>query len=95
MDVVVVGAGAAGIAAARRLARTQLSVQLIEAATRIGGRAWTCNIAGLPLDLGCEWLHSADFVEEVGDFRCGGVASQWRAGCLAADEPLFLMRCSV
>ncbi|MGO9391622.1 flavin monoamine oxidase family protein [Rhodoblastus sp.] len=60
MDVVVVGAGAAGIAAARRLARTRLSVQLIEAATRIGGRAWTCNIAGLPLDLGCEWLHSAD-----------------------------------
>jgi monoamine oxidase len=60
VDVVIVGAGAAGIAAARRLARTRLSVLLVEATARIGGRAWTCEIAGLPLDLGCEWLHSAD-----------------------------------
>jgi monoamine oxidase len=60
IDVVIVGAGAAGIAAARRLAPTPLSVLLVEASARIGGRAWTCDIAGLPLDLGCEWLHSAD-----------------------------------
>ena len=60
IDVVIVGAGAAGIAAARRLAPTPLSVLLIEATARIGGRASTCNIANMPLDLGCEWLHSAD-----------------------------------
>jgi monoamine oxidase len=60
VDVVIVGAGAAGIAAARRLAPTRLSVLLLEATARIGGRAWTCDVAGLPLDLGCEWLHSAD-----------------------------------
>jgi monoamine oxidase len=59
-DVVIVGAGAAGIAAARRLARSGLSVMALEATARIGGRAWTCNVAGLPLDLGCGWLHSAD-----------------------------------
>src|SRR6516165_4091837 len=59
-DVVIVGAGAAGIAAARRLARSGLSVMALEATARIGGRAWTCNVAGLPLDLGCRWLHSAD-----------------------------------
>jgi monoamine oxidase len=60
VDVAIVGAGAAGIAAARRLETSGLSAMMLEATTRVGGRAWTCNVAGLPLDLGCEWLHSAD-----------------------------------
>ena len=59
-DVVIVGAGAAGIAAARRLATSGLSAMVLEATARIGGRAWTCDVAGLHLDLGCGWLHSAD-----------------------------------
>jgi monoamine oxidase len=59
-DVVIVGAGAAGIAAARRLATSGLSVMALEATARIGGRAWTSDVAGLHLDLGCGWLHSAD-----------------------------------
>jgi monoamine oxidase len=59
-DVVIVGAGAAGIAAARRLATSGLSAMVLEATGRIGGRAWTCDVAGLHLDLGCGWLHSAD-----------------------------------
>ena len=59
-DVVIVGAGAAGIAAARRLATSGLSAIVLEATGRIGGRAWTCDVAGLHLDLGCGWLHSAD-----------------------------------
>jgi len=59
-DVVIVGGGAAGIGAARRLARSNLSTILLEANTRLGGRAWTHEIAGLHLDLGCGWLHSAD-----------------------------------
>ena len=59
-DVVVVGAGAAGIAAARRLAEAGRSVLLVEALPRLGGRARTARIAGLPLDLGCGWLHSAE-----------------------------------
>ena len=59
-DIVIVGAGAAGIAAARRLATSGLSAIVLEATARIGGRAWTCDVAGLHLDLGCGWLHSAD-----------------------------------
>ena len=60
-DVVIVGAGAAGIAACHRLADANLRVIALEARSRIGGRAWTVPTAiGKPADLGCEWLHSAD-----------------------------------
>jgi len=59
-DVVIVGGGAAGVGAARRLAGSGLSTLLLEADLRLGGRAWTREIAGVPLDLGCGWLHSAD-----------------------------------
>jgi monoamine oxidase len=61
VDIAIVGAGAAGIAAARRLKDTQVTTVFLEARDRIGGRAHTIRSAdGLPLDLGCEWLHSAD-----------------------------------
>lgn len=61
VDIVVIGAGAAGIAAGRRLARSGVSFRLIEARDRIGGRAFTrIDPLGGPLDLGCGWLHSAD-----------------------------------
>ena len=60
VDVVVVGAGAAGIAAARRLMRPGLSVLALEARDRLGGRAWTLPFQGQGLDMGCGWLHSAD-----------------------------------
>ena len=60
LDVVVVGAGAAGIAAARRLAAAGRAVLLAEALPRLGGRARTLRSGGHPLDLGCGWLHSAE-----------------------------------
>jgi monoamine oxidase len=60
IDVVIVGAGAAGIGAARRLAGESLSVLLIESSARVGGRASTQSVAGTPLDLGCGWLHSGE-----------------------------------
>ncbi len=61
VDVAVIGAGAAGLAAAHELTAAGIDVLLVEARDRIGGRAWTLR-KGLPypLDLGCEWLHSAD-----------------------------------
>ncbi|HEV2083412.1 MAG TPA: NAD(P)/FAD-dependent oxidoreductase [Brevundimonas sp.] len=60
VDVAVVGAGAAGIAAARVLANRPLSVAVLEARRRIGGRALTMDRGGHGVDLGCGWLHSAD-----------------------------------
>ena len=60
-DVVVVGAGAAGLAAARRLGANGLSHIVLEARDRPGGRAWTVRLAnGEAADLGCGWLHSAE-----------------------------------
>ena len=58
-EVVVIGAGAAGIAAARRLHDSGVDCLLLEARPRLGGRAWTVDGGG-PFDLGCGWLHSAD-----------------------------------
>src|SRR5690349_8859895 len=60
VDVIVIGAGAAGIAAARHLQAHGADLLLIEAAPRIGGRAHTVEAHGFPVDLGCGWLHSAD-----------------------------------
>ena len=60
VDVAIVGAGAAGVGAARRLAGTGASCVILEAGDRVGGRAWTQRMADGPLDLGCGWLHSAD-----------------------------------
>jgi len=58
-DVVIIGAGAAGLAAAAEVARAGRSYCLIEAAPQIGGRARTDRATfGIPVDLGCHWLHS-------------------------------------
>jgi monoamine oxidase len=59
-DVVVVGGGAAGIGAARGLARSGLSTVMLEADSRLGGRAWTLERRGTHVDLGCGWMHSAE-----------------------------------
>src|SRR5437660_8697909 len=61
VDVAVIGAGAAGVAAGHELAGAGVDVLLVEARDRIGGRAWTLSEGQpCPLDLGCGWLHSAD-----------------------------------
>jgi len=60
-EVVIIGGGAAGIAAARRIVDAQLGCLLLEARSRLGGRAWTSTEhSAFPIDLGCGWLHSAD-----------------------------------
>ena len=59
-DIAVIGAGAAGIGAGRRLEELGASFVLLEAAHRVGGRGYTEEVApGVPFDLGCHWLHSA------------------------------------
>jgi monoamine oxidase len=60
-DVVVIGAGAAGIGACRRLAQEGLSFVLLEAKDRIGGRAFTdATTFDIPFDHGCSWLHQSN-----------------------------------
>jgi len=59
-DIVVVGAGAAGLAAGKRLQDAGISFLILEARNRIGGRGWTRIENGVAIDIGCEWLHSAD-----------------------------------
>src|SRR5947209_15624109 len=67
VDVAIIGAGAAGLGAAHALTNSGLSVIVLEARDRVGGRAHTILAApDITFDLGCGWLHSADsnsFVE--------------------------------
>src|ERR1700724_3392495 len=61
VDVAIIGAGAAGLGAARALEGSRLSVLVLEARDRVGGRAHTIMAApDVTFDLGCGWLHSAD-----------------------------------
>lgn len=60
-DVVIIGAGAAGLGAARRLMKAGKSVVVIDAAPRVGARAWTqSDTFGVPVDMGASWLSGAD-----------------------------------
>jgi monoamine oxidase len=58
--VVVVGAGMAGLAAARRLADAGVRVTVLEARERIGGRVWTDTSLDVPIDLGAAWIHGTE-----------------------------------
>jgi monoamine oxidase len=68
----VVGAGVAGLAAARALAAAGLTVQVLEARNRIGGRILTERVPGfpLPIELGAEFVHG--HAEETWDLVRGG-----------------------
>ncbi len=59
LDLIIVGAGAAGIGAAQAAATSKLNYRVLEASHRVGGRGLTEELApGIPWDLGCHWLHS-------------------------------------
>ena len=61
VDVVVVGAGIAGLAAARVVTGAGLSCVVLEARDRVGGRIWTSTEwPDLPVDLGASWIHGTE-----------------------------------
>src|SRR6195952_1202180 len=60
-DIVVIGAGAAGIAAARRIMAANRKVIVVEAASQIGGRCQTDTASfDVPFDRGARWMHNPD-----------------------------------
>jgi monoamine oxidase len=89
VDVVVVGAGFAGLSAAERLASTGRSVLVVEGRDRVGGRSLSGEVAGVKVDLGATWVarrHTAirDLASRVGCTTTGqfdqGRNVLWMAG---------------
>ena len=80
-DVIIVGAGAAGLSAARVAKEEGLTFTLLEASHRIGGRALTEEIApGQPFDLGCHGMHSASLNPFVAIAESYGFAYRRESG---------------
>lgn len=70
-DVLIIGAGAAGLTAANDLRKAGLSVAVLEARDRVGGRLWTDVIDGAMLEIGGQWVSPdqdalKDAIEELG-----------------------------
>ena len=74
VDVIVVGAGVAGLSAARHVRALGRSCVLLEASSRVGGRALTTQIGGAPFDHGASWLHDAHRNPLVDIARATGMA---------------------
>ena len=98
VDVVIVGAGSAGLSAAREARERGLAFALVEASHRIGGRAYTESFAqGQPFDLGCHWMHSASLNPFVAIAEEHGFAYRrdrewvrgvWRRGAFLTEREL-------
>jgi monoamine oxidase len=94
VDVAIIGAGAAGLGAAHALQNSGLSVIVLEARDRVGGRAHTILAApDIAFDLGCGWLHSANknsFVEIARklNFEIDKTRPPWREQSFDTGFPL-------
>jgi monoamine oxidase len=93
VDVAIIGAGAAGLGAANALKDSGLSVLVLEARDRIGGRAHTVQAAPeVIFDVGCGWLHSADknsfvkIAEEL-NFEIDRALPPWRERAYGSAFP--------
>ena len=83
-QIIVIGAGIAGITAAQKLQAQGYQVIILEGRDRIGGRIWTDNSLGFPLDLGAAWIHTIDgnplspLVKQFGiETVISDIESQW------------------
>jgi monoamine oxidase len=77
VDVAVIGAGGAGLTAARQLSAAGLKVLVLEARDRRGGRAWTdTSSVGVAWDRGCSWLHSSQVNPLVAYAAANGFETQ-------------------
>jgi len=70
-NVVIIGAGPSGLTAARKLKAAGLSVAVLEARDRVGGRTWSDTIDGAFLEIGGQWISPdqealSELVEELG-----------------------------
>jgi monoamine oxidase len=72
-DIVVIGAGAAGIAAARRIMAANRKVIVVEASGQIGGRCLTDNAFDAPFDRGARWMHNPEISPMVKLARSAGL----------------------
>jgi monoamine oxidase len=98
-DVVIIGAGVSGLAAASELRKSGLSVLILEARDHVGGRAWTRHEPDLsaPIELGAEFIHGRvpetfELLREVGKAALDTSGAHWtlRDGKLARNtEDLF------
>ncbi len=87
-DVVIIGAGAAGLAAAGALISAGKSVVILEGANRIGGRAYTESTTfGVPFDHGCSWVMGPANLPFVDLARDGGFTLLEHGG---ASEALYV-----
>jgi monoamine oxidase len=84
VDVAIIGAGAAGLAAAHALKDSNLTFIILEARERVGGRGYTVQASpDVIFDVGCGWLHSADEnsfvpIAEQLDFEIDRTLPPWR-----------------
>ena len=84
VGTVVIGGGAAGIAAVRSLHDAGRDVLLVEASNRLGGRAHSVTLHGIgPVDHGCGWIHSAKRnpwagIAEASGFTVDRSSANWR-----------------
>jgi monoamine oxidase len=59
-DIIVIGAGMAGLAAAKQLSEAGYDVLILEAQERIGGRIFTDRTYNIPLDIEASWIHGIE-----------------------------------